>query len=228
MNTFPVVAGSWIAATGLLAWAAWIVHRAARKHRRTDWGADWMNWLDGFNRWFCQSYHRLPTVRMELPPDGPAVVVANHISGLDPLLMIASASRPLRFLIAREQYYRFGFQWLFRAVGCIPVDRQGRPERALRKAYAALRDGEVLAIFPYGRIHLPDDPPRRPKGGAVRLALATGCPLVPVNISGVRGAGRIVRAVFLRSHALVSPLPVIRPGKGSDKELLDRLQELLA
>lgn len=187
-----------------------------------------MNWLDGFNRWFCQSYHRMPETHSPLPPQGPAVVVANHVSGLDPLLMIAASDRPLRFLIAREQYHRFGFEWLFRAVGCIPVDRQGRPERALRAAYAALRAGEVLAIFPHGKIHLPSDPPRRPKGGAVRLAQATGCPLVPLKIAGVRGVGHIVRAVFWRSQARVLPLPVIQPGDISEQELLNRLEKILA
>ncbi len=57
------------------------------------------------------------------------MVVANHISGLDPLLMAAASRRSLHFMIAREQYERFGLKWLFRMAGCIPVDRERAPEK---------------------------------------------------------------------------------------------------
>jgi len=217
-----------VVAAGLSALVGWKVHRRAASHRRTDWGSSRLNWLDGLNRWFCQAYHRLPPHRLPLPDTGPAIVVSNHVSGLDPLLLIAAADRPLRFLIAREQYYRFGLQWLFRAVGCIPVDRQGRPERALREAFKALRAGEVLAIFPQGRIHLSTDPPRKLKGGAARLAVAVGCPLVPLRISGIRGEGNIVRAVFLRSHAKLAQLPVLSPDDHNHDSLMRNLEEMLA
>lgn len=209
-------------------WGAWRLDRAVRRAARTEWGAVWLDWLDGLNRLFCRHYHRLRDAHLPLPAHGPAVVVANHVSGLDPLLLIASAGRPLRFLIAREQYHRFGLNWLFRAVGCIPVDRKGRPERALREAFAALRRGEVVAIFPHGRIHLPSDPPRPLKGGAVRLARATGCPVIPVRIGGIRGLGRILGGVVLRSHAIVKPLPVIETVDADYGVLMARLSEMLA
>jgi 1-acyl-sn-glycerol-3-phosphate acyltransferase len=199
-----------------------------RRAARTDWGPAWLNWLDGLNRLFCQRYHRLPNVHLRLPPGGPAIVVSNHISGLDPLLLIAAADRPLRFLIAREQYYRFGLTWLFRGVGCIPVDRRGRPERALREAWAALRDGEVVAIFPHGRIHLPTDTPRPMKSGAFRLATRVGCPLVPARIEGVRGAGMVVRAVFYRSRARVKVWPAFEMAPGeTEAELAETLGTLI-
>ena len=227
MDVPPLVTGLWLVALVSLVAGGWRLHRSVTRHRRTDWGAGWMNWLDGFNRLFCERYHRLAPVRLPLPPEGPAVLVANHVSGLDPLVLIAAADRPLRFLIAREQYFRFGFQWLFRAVGCIPVDRTGRPERALREAYAALRAGEVVAIFPHGRIHLPDDPPRRPKGGAARLALAIGCPLVPAIITGVSGVGRVVGAVFLRSRVEIALLPVVDPEGEDFESLMEKLEKML-
>jgi 1-acyl-sn-glycerol-3-phosphate acyltransferase len=146
---------------------------------------------------------------------------------LDPLLLIAAADRPLRFIIAREQYVRPCLHWLFRAVGCIPVDRKGRPERALREALAALRAGEVIAIFPHGRIQLPGDENRPIKGGAVRLAMLAGCPVVPARIDGVRGEGLVVRAVFLRSRARVEPLPVISVQGDDFRSLVRQLGALL-
>ena len=209
-------------------WAAWRLDRAVRSAMRTDWGHRWLNWLDGLNRLFCRRYHRLPDVRLKVPPGGPAVVVANHVSGLDPLLLIAAADRPLRFLIAREQYDRLGLTWLFRAVGCIPVDRKRRPERALREAFAALRAGEVVAIFPHGRIELPRRTPRPLKSGAFRLALRIGCPLVPARIEAVKGAGMVVRAVFLRSRARLKVWPPFTIGPhDTEEDLAERLVSLI-
>ncbi|MEN8176898.1 MAG: lysophospholipid acyltransferase family protein, partial [Pseudomonadota bacterium] len=188
MSGPQLFAGAVAALAGL--WVLWRFHRAVWRARRADWGNAGLNWLDGLNRVFCRHFHRLPETRLPLPDEGPVVVVSNHVSGLDPMLLTASADRPLRFLIAREQYDRPWLTWLFRAMGCIPVDRGGRPDRALRMALVALRAGEAVAIFPHGKIHLPDDPPRPLKAGAARLALAVGCPIVPARIEGVRGMGR--------------------------------------
>jgi len=108
--------------------------------------------IDGWLRLFCRYYHRLEYEPLPLPERGPALVASNHLSGLDPLLLITASKRPLRFLIAQEEYHRFGLNWLFRAAGCIPVDRKGRPEKALRRAREALQRGEVVALFPHGRM----------------------------------------------------------------------------
>ncbi len=87
----------------LLGYGLWRGLRACLRHNLTDWGQGWLNVLDGFNRIFCRQFHRLNEVWLDLPEAGPAVVVSNHVSGLDPLLLIASSPRPLRFLIASEQ-----------------------------------------------------------------------------------------------------------------------------
>jgi 1-acyl-sn-glycerol-3-phosphate acyltransferase len=190
-----------------------------------EWGASWMNWLDGFNRLFCMRYHRLALVDLPLPEQGPAIVVSNHISGLDPLLMIACSRRPLRFLIAREQYRRFGLQWLFRAVGCIPVDRERSPEKALRQAFKALRDGEVVALFPHGKIHLDSDPPRRTKAGAARLAAISKATVLPLRLSGTARQGHVVSSVFVRGRAVVDVLPVIEAQESSSDALYQAIED---
>jgi len=189
-----------------------------------DWGTTWLNCIYGLVRLFCQGYHRLPPVILDIPESGPAIVVSNHISGLDPMLMVASSHRPLRFLIAREQYNRFGLQWLFRAAGCIPVDRERSPEKAMRSAFKALRGGEVVALFPHGKIHLDTDPPRRLKAGAARLALHTGAPLIPMRITGVRRQGHVISPVLLRSRAVITPFPRIDPALRDPDELLTEIQ----
>jgi 1-acyl-sn-glycerol-3-phosphate acyltransferase len=202
---------------------AWFL-RYCRSISRTDWGSPGLNALDGLNQLFCTRYHRMPLVDLPLPEQGPAVVVANHISGLDPLLMIACARRPLHFLIAREQYERFGLKWLFRAVGCIPVDRERSPEKALRQAFSALREGKVLALFPHGKIHLDSDPPRKTKAGASRLAQITQSPVIPLRISGIARERQVVGAVIHRSNAKVECLPVIDVAEKSGDQVYEEIE----
>jgi 1-acyl-sn-glycerol-3-phosphate acyltransferase len=194
-------------ALALAAAALYRVARLAHAAEAADWGRPVLNRLDGLNRLLCRRYHRLPEVWLPLPAKGPALVASNHVSGLDPLLLIAASRRPLRFIIAREQYERRGLSWLFQAIGCIPVDRGTRPELALRAALRALRAGEVVALFPHGRIHLDRDPPRPLKAGVAWLARQAGCPVVPARIEGVRAEGHVVLAPLARSLARIRTFP---------------------
>lgn len=187
---------------------------------KTDWGGFYVNWLDGWTRLICRYLHGLKHTRLQLPDTGPAIVVANHVSGVDPLLLITATRRPLRFLIATEQYQRPVLRWLFRLAGCIPVDRKGRPEQALRAARRALEQGEVLAIFPHGKIHLDSDPPRPIKGGVVRLAAWTAAPIYPVRIDGVKAQGKIIAAPFVPDKVTLTLHPPLSVGEEDIKALL--------
>lgn len=180
-----------------------------RMHAQADWGHPLFNFIDGLTRLLVRRYHRCAPASIPLPERGPALVVSNHVSGLDALLLVAACRRPLRFLIATEEYHRFGLQWLFRAAGCIPVDRKGRPERALRAALRALDAGEVIALFPHGAIHLDGDPPRRLKPGVVRLAQYHGAPIYPVRLDAIRGAGQVLPALVLRGHPRLTLHPAL-------------------
>jgi len=191
---------------------------------RADWGGPHVNWLDGWTRLICRYLHGLKNTRLELPESGPAIVVANHVSGLDPLLLISASRRPLRFLIATEEYQRPVIHWLFRLAGCIPVDRKGRPEKALRDARRALEQGEVIALFPHGRIHLDTDPPRPIKGGVVRLAAWTGALVHPVRIDGVKAEGRVMTAPFIPDKVTLTLHPPIHISSG--EALKHRLQQI--
>ena len=226
----PTAAAPYIILLIVLAvlWLGWrMVIRRCEAANETDWGNPWLNRLDGLNRLLCRHYHRLRSPPLPLSTTGPALLVSNHVSGLDPLLLIAASRRPLRFLIASEQYHRFGLTWLFRAVGCIPVDRGGRPERAFREALRALAQGEVVALFPHGTIHLDDDPPRRLKQGVAKMAHLSLAPVYPVRLTGIKGAGRVVQAVFQRSHAQLQSFPAVDCAALSTRACLDELQATL-
>ena len=206
---------------------SWWIARRLLAASRADWGRPWLNVLDGANRIFCRRFHRLHSAQVPLPAHGAALVVANHVSGLDPLLMIAASHRPLRFLIAREQYRRFGLQWLFRAVGCIPVERGGNTHRALAAARRALQRGEVVALFPQGRIHLDHEPPARLKRGILHLAKLSAAPVVTLRIDGVRGAGDTLWAVFLRSRARLTVFSPVYYEDAEPERMMETLERQL-
>lgn len=205
----------------------WIAKKRLLAFSRADWGNSWLNALDGLNRIFCHRFHRLRSMHLPLPVHGPALVVANHISGLDPLLMIAACHRPLRFLIAREQYERFGLQWLFRAVGCIPVERGGNTKPALAAARHALQQGEVIALFPQGRIHLAHESRAPLKPGVAHLAKFSGAPVYPLYIEGIKGAGHTLGAVFLRSRARITIFPSLHYEESRPERMLEMLEQQL-
>jgi 1-acyl-sn-glycerol-3-phosphate acyltransferase len=191
------------------------------------WAGRSINWIDGLVRLLCRFVHRLPEVYIPLPETGGALVVANHVSGLDPLLLISASRRPLRFLIAKEEYERPILHWLFKAAGCIPVDRTGKPEQALRQALRALQAGEVIAIFPHGKIHLDTDPPRKLKGGVARLAAWSGVPIFPVRIDGVGGEGKVVTAPFIPSRVQLTVAEPFVCQQNEMKECLATISQVI-
>ena len=167
--------------------------------KSAEWGG-WLNYVIGLICLFCRHYHRFRGPTLPLPSEGGAVVAANHVSGLDALILVCASPRPLRFLIAREEYERFGLNWLLRAAGCIPVERSGRPELAFRRALRALKQGEVLAIFPHGAFQLDHQPRKKLKGGVAKLALLSQCPVFPVRLDGIRAQGHTILALPVRSR----------------------------
>lgn len=196
-----------------------------RAHEGTDWGRPWLNRLDGINRWWCKRFHRLQGEPLPLPPTGPALVVANHVSGVDPLLMIAASNRPLRFIIAREQYERWYLRGLFRAIGCIPIGRRGGHRDALAAARAVLAAGEVVALFPSGGITKRNEEVVALKPGVAILAEQSGAPVIPVRIDGVGGHGFTLAAVFIRSRARLqahAPLTCAASGQAAFLDTLKR------
>ena len=124
-----------------------------------------------------------------LPASGATIVVANHISYLDPILLglgIEARGRVVRFLAKRELFDHWFTGPVVRKADQIPVDRRGDAGRALRHAEQAMADGKLVVIFPEATIH-PVFDPARGKTGAARLALATSAPLVPAVAWGGQG-----------------------------------------
>ncbi len=211
----------------VLLWLGYRFLGACDAASTADWGSRRVNRIAGFISLFCRYVHHFQYEPVPLPASGCALVASNHMSGLDPFLLIAASPRPLRFMIAREEYERFGMNWLFRLAKCIPVDRNGRPERALREALIALEQGDVVAVFPHGGIHLDTDPPRKLKGGVVRLAHKAGCPIYPVRVDDVRGAGHTALALIIPGYSILKARPPLNCEALGHEQCLARLTSLL-
>lgn len=202
--------------------------RVGRRHARADWGGGFLNHLDGLMRVFAARFHRLEHEPLPVPETGGAIIAANHLSGLDPVLLSAASPRPLRFVIATEQYQNRMLRWFFDAIGCIPVDRTGAPEKAFYSARRALSRGELVVLFPQGSIRLPDDSRKPLKRGVIALAAMADVPIIPVRISGVGGMGRLVSAVFIRSHARIHAGPPLTVSGSRDEQALLTIEEFIS
>ncbi len=123
-----------------------------------------------------------------------ALITPNHRSYLDPLVLgqaISRVDRPVRFLAKKEVTDAPLVGAVATAMGAIRVDRQDKTGDPMAEAARALRAGEIVAVFPQGTIPRGADffnPTLRGRFGAIRLALGTGAPVVPVGIWGTEAA----------------------------------------
>lgn len=116
-----------------------------------------------------------------LPTTGPAVLVCNHVSFVDAVLLMAASPRPIRFLMDHQIFKTPVLGWLFKLAKAIPIAPQKTDPATYEAAFAAARavldDGEMVCIFPEGG--LTRDGTLQPfKGGVMKLL--EGRPEVPV------------------------------------------------
>jgi 1-acyl-sn-glycerol-3-phosphate acyltransferase len=140
--------------------------------------------LRGVNRLFCTVFHQLTVMAPpQLPRSGPAILVCNHTSGLDPLLLQGTINRVIVWMMAKEYYEMAALRWFFETIEAIPVSRNGRDSAATRAALRALEHGNILGIFPEGRIS-PDRNFLPFQTGVAMMAIKTKMPVYPAYLDG--------------------------------------------
>lgn len=120
-----------------------------------------------------------------IPPNGGCVIAVNHVSEFDPLAtahFVYDSGRLPRFLGKVEVFRIPVLGWVLRSAGQIPVYRQSiGAAAAFSAAVEAVESGRCVVVYPEGTITRdPHQWPMAAKTGVARIALATGCPLVPV------------------------------------------------
>ena len=201
--------------------------RIGKRYNIADWGKPSLNILDGINRWYCKKYHRLHGDELILPEQGGVIVAGNHVSGSDPLFMIAACNRPLRFIVAKEEYERWFFHWLFKRINLIPVDRTQKSDAAFYAARRALEEGEVVALFPQGGIDVSVTPSKKLKRGVIILAQLSEAPIVITRLEGIKARGSIIGSLVVRSRTRLFVSSTITIGKENGKDALSAIESFI-
>lgn len=126
-----------------------------------------------------------------IPEDGPAVIVCNHVSFVDALVIAAACRRPIRFVMDHRIFRLPLISFVFRTGCAIPIasakEDPAMMERAFAEISSALVEGDLVAIFPEGRITDTGEMyPFRP--GITRILAANPVPVVPVALQGLWGS----------------------------------------
>lgn len=126
-----------------------------------------------------------------IPEEGPAVIVCNHVSFVDAVVIMAACRRPIRFVMDHNIFKIPVLSFIFRTGGAIPIasrkDDPAMMERAFAEVAKALREGQLVGIFPEGRItDTGEILPFRP--GIQRILEATPVPVVPMALRGLWGS----------------------------------------
>lgn len=142
-----------------------------------------LSWL------LMKALYRLRVDGMERVPDeGPALLVCNHVSYLDALLIGGAVPRPARFVMYYKIFRTPGAAWAFKAAKAIPIagakEDPALMERAFAQIDAALADGELVCIFPEGALTKDGQiAPFRP--GLERILAQRQVPVIPLALRGM-------------------------------------------
>ncbi len=120
--------------------------------------------------------------QQNVPPSGPLIVAANHVSYMDPPVLGAYCPRKISYMAKVELFRMPILGPLIRSLGAYPVDRGGSAKTAIKRSVEVLGQGGAIGIFPEGTRNL--DGSVRPQTGAALLASLTGAAVVPAALVG--------------------------------------------
>ena len=145
-----------------------------------------------------------------IPPLGPVVIVPNHQTYADPVLVTIPVRRPIYYMAWNRLFDIRGLNWMIRRLRAFPVQIESRDPRATREAVRLLQAGEAVMIFPEGSRSL-DGRVGLFKPGAFRLAVSLGVPILPVTIAGGHEAWPPGRTLPRRGTMTITYHPLVYP-----------------
>jgi 1-acyl-sn-glycerol-3-phosphate acyltransferase len=166
-------------------------------------------------------HHTIVLKRYPLPKTGAAILVCNHTSGLDPLLIQAVNRRVIIWMMAKEYYEIKALTWVFKMIEAIPVDRFARDTGSVRSALRHLKEGRILGVFPEGRIEstrelLPF------QTGVALMAIRTGVPVYPAFLDGTQRNKSMLGGILWPNRATLAFGPPVEFDRSStSKENLE-------
>jgi len=162
-----------------------------------------------------------------VPDDGGAILAPNHLSVLDHFVLASSLPRRITFVGKAEYMDDWKTKYIFPALGMIPIDRGGgsAANRALDAAARVLAAGELFGIYPEGT-RSRDGKLHKGHTGVARLAMRTGCPIIPVGLQGTlevqRPDAALPKPFKVMRVRLGRPLSTARYGDHSRNRLVLR------
>ncbi len=164
----------------------------------------------------CKLWFKLEYYGMEnLPKDRGYILVGNHQSYWDPVMMGLKLDTTLTFMANEKLFHKPVLAPVIRGLGAFPVNLKKPDMTAIRTAKKVVKDGKVLALFPEGtRSH--DGKLLKFKGGVIYIASVTGEDVVPVCITYQNG-GKFRSRILIR-YGEVIPNQEILEGKKKDTE----------
>jgi len=127
----------------------------------------------------------------QIPTAGAAVLVCNHVSFVDAVLLMAASPRPIRFVMDHRIFKVPVLGWLFRLAKAIPIAPRSEDPAAYEAAFEAaaqvLREGDLLAIFPEGGITR-DGQLQEFKGGIMKILALQPAPVIPMALTNLWGS----------------------------------------
>ncbi len=118
-----------------------------------------------------------------VPGTGPALLVANHQSFLDPLLVGLACRRQLCYLARQTLFHNPLFAWLIRGLNAVPIDQEGIGKEGIKTVLALLKAGRAVVVFPEGE-RTGNGAMQELRPGIQLLVKRTEAPVVPVGIAG--------------------------------------------
>lgn len=129
-------------------------------------------------------FWRMEIIGIEnLPENGGLIIASNHVSYLDPAVLVASLNRKIYFITKKEVFKNTFVRFILKNLNAFSVDRENVDIIAFKKAMNILREEKVLGIFPEGT-RSSNGELQELKLGAIKIAMKTGVPILPVGIIG--------------------------------------------